>query len=177
MGAASVKSVTLEDYLSSPAYEHCEYIDGEVVELNVGTGQHGSIQLRCGSKLIEYLARSPIGSAYVDLHCKLRIGGQTRYRLPDLCVILGSPVEGYRDGAPEFCIEIRSPKDSVSDQIAKFEDYFANGCKLGWLVLPEEQAVLVLTPGASPRVARPGDTIDGGDILPGLQVPVDSIFA
>ena len=35
-----------------------------------------------------------------------------------------------------------SPQDSVSHQIAKFGDYFATGCKLGWLLLPEEKAVL-----------------------------------
>lgn len=74
-------------------------------------------------------------------------------------------------------MEIRSPDDSVSDQIAKFTDYFANGCQLGWLILPEEKAVLVLALGTlAPTVARAGDSLDGGSVLPGMQVPVDSLF-
>ena len=65
----------------------------------------------------------------------------------------------------------------MSDQIAKFGDYFANGCKLGWLILPEEKSVLILTPGApAPGVARAGDILDGGDLLPDLQISVDGLF-
>ncbi|MBL8295577.1 MAG: Uma2 family endonuclease [Bryobacterales bacterium] len=176
MGSAAVKTVTIEEYLSNPAYRHCEWVGGEVVELSVGTGKHGRIQARCASKLLGYLAQRPVGDVYVELHCKLGIGGATRYRLPDVCVKLGPEVDGHLEGAPEMCIEIRSPDDSVSDQIAKFADYFANGCQLGWLILPEEKAVLVLVPGApAPRVARMGDALDGGSVLPGLEITVDSL--
>jgi Uma2 family endonuclease len=124
-----------------------------------------------------YLKQNPIGTAYAELHCRLQVGGETRYRLPDLCVMLGPPVDGHPERAPEFCVEIRSPDDSIADQVAKFEDYFANGCRLGWLVLPEENSVLILTPGSSTRAARMGDTLDGGDVLPGLAVPVETLFA
>jgi hypothetical protein len=47
MGAAGIKTVTIEEYLSNPAYKHCEYVDGEVVELNVGTNPHSRITARC----------------------------------------------------------------------------------------------------------------------------------
>ncbi|MCC6589876.1 MAG: Uma2 family endonuclease [Bryobacterales bacterium] len=178
MGAAAVRTVTIEEYLSNPAYRHSEWVGGEVVELNVGTGKHGKIQARCASKLINYLTESPIGDVYVELHCKLHIAGTLRYRLPDVCVKLGPPVDGHLEGAPDLCVEIRSPDDSISDQLAKFADYFANGCRLGWLILPEEQSVLVLAPGTpSPQVARVGDVLDGGSILPGLEIPVQSLFS
>ena len=176
MGSAGVRTVSIEEYLSNPAYEHCEYIDGEVVQLNVGTGKHGSVQVECSAMLRAYLKQNPIGRVYAELHCKLRIGAHLRYRLPDVCVILGPFVEGYPEGAPDLCVEIRSPEDSVSDQIGKFEDYFANGCKIGWLILPEEGTVLVLKPGAAPRVARGGDYLDGAEVLPGLRIPVTELF-
>lgn len=177
MGATAVRTVTIDEYLSNPAYRHCEWMDGEVVELNGGTGQHGRIQARCASKLINYLSENPVGEVYVELHCKLSIRGTTRFRLPDVCVKLGPSVDSHLDGAPDLCIEIRSPDDSISDQIAKFADYFANGCQLGWLILPEEQSVLVLAPGSpSPRVVRATDSLDGGNILPGLEIPADSLF-
>lgn len=177
MGAAAVRTVTIDEYLSNPAYRHAEWINGEVVELNVGTGQHGYIQLEIGFSLKSYLKQNPIGFAYGELHCRLRIGTQIRYRIPDVCVVLDDRVQGYLDRAPNLCVEIRSPDDSISDQLAKFADYFANGCQLGWLILPEEQSVLVLAPGSpSPRVARSADSLDGGNILPGLEIPVHSLF-
>ncbi|MBK9168642.1 MAG: Uma2 family endonuclease [Bryobacterales bacterium] len=177
MGAVENRLVTVEEYLSDPAYEHCEYVDGEVVELNMGTDSHSRITIKCGRWLDEYLDRNPGGSVHAELHCRLTIGGKTRYRLPDVCLVRGSFEGPYIERAPDLCVEIRSPKDSVGDQIAKFDDYFVNGCKLGWLILPEEQTVLILAPASGPRVARIGDTLDGGEVLPGLQIAVASLFA
>jgi Uma2 family endonuclease len=177
MGAAGIQSVTIEEYLSNPAYEHCEYVDGEVVGLNVGTDSHSKITIKCGRRLDEYLDNHPIGSVHAEMHCRLMIGGRTRFRLPDVCLVVGPFTGPYLERAPDLCVEIRSPDDSVSGQIAKFSDYFASGCKLGWLILPEEKAVLVLSPGAAaPRVARAGDVLDGGGIFPDLQIPVASLF-
>jgi hypothetical protein len=49
MGAtASRKTVSVDEYLSNPEYRHSEYVDGEVVALNVGTQDHGTIQVNCG---------------------------------------------------------------------------------------------------------------------------------
>jgi Uma2 family endonuclease len=177
MGATATKSTTIEEYLSEPAYEHSEYVNGAVVELNLGTKQHARIASRCAYKLEQYLEQHPGGSVYVELRCRLRIGGQTCYRLPDVCYVLSPFEERYLERAPDLCAEIRSPDDSISNSIAKFADYFANGCKLGWLILPEEQSVLVLTPGTpAPTVARISDALGGGSLLPGLQIPVASLF-
>ncbi|HYM09332.1 MAG TPA: hypothetical protein VEU62_01295 [Bryobacterales bacterium] len=54
-------------------------------------------------------------------------------------------------------------------------DYFANGAKLAWLILPEEHSVLIFTPKAPPRTALAGEIPDGG-VLPGLKIPVDELF-
>lgn len=53
MGPA-LKTTPLEERLSSPAYQHAEGVDSEVVELNVGTKTHARIQARIACKLGEY---------------------------------------------------------------------------------------------------------------------------
>jgi len=58
----------------------------------------------------------------------------------------------------------------------KMNDYFANGTKLAWLILPEEQSVIILTPDAAPVARGMGETLDGGNVLPGLAVPVAELF-
>ena len=178
MGAAGTSTVTIEAYLSDSAYRHCEFVNGSVVELNLGTKQHSRIAGKCFRLLDEYLDKHPVGSAHVELHCKLRIGREVRYRLPDVCLVLSPFDEVYLERSPDLCVEIKSPDDSIGDQLAKFSDYFANGCKLGWLVLPEEETVLVLTPtGGAPKVGRMGDVLDGGEYFPDLRVEVAALFA
>ncbi|MGD0620241.1 MAG: Uma2 family endonuclease [Bryobacteraceae bacterium] len=179
MGATSpTKTVSVDEYLSNPEYRHSEYVDGEVVALNVGTQDHGSIQVNCGFFFKQYFLANPIGYAAAELHCRLTIGGRERYRLPDVAVVLGERARGaqYLDRAPDFVIEIRSPEDSMPFLTRKMRDYFSNGTRLAWLVLPEEQTVMVLTPDGPPDSFGVGETLDGGTVLPGLSVAVADLF-
>ena len=100
-------------------------------------------------------------------HCRLLIAGEVRYRLPDVALIVDDdhPHERYINRAPDLAVEIKSPEDTVTAQLAKFSDYFANGCKLGWLMLPDEGSVIVLQPAAAPRTVLRGEILDGGDLL------------
>ena len=171
--------VSIGEYLSNPAYEHCEYVDGQVIELHVGNKKHARIQIRCARKLDEYFDRRPDGG-YVgaELHCRLTIGNETRFRLPDICVVIGQrfSADGYLEGGPDLAVEVRSPDDSIAAQMRKIEDYFANGTRLAWLILPEERTVLVLTPDGAPRTLVSGNNLTGGELLPGLEFPVDFLF-
>lgn len=55
---------------------------------------------------------------------------------------------------------------------AKVRDYLAAGTRLVWVIDPHRRTVTVYRPGADPRVLRPDDLLDGGDILPSFTVPV-----
>jgi Uma2 family endonuclease len=171
--------VTEEEYLSNPAYEHCEYIDGRIVELNVGGKPHSKIQIRLGYLLQLYLNTHPGGYIAAELHCKLKIGARTRFRLPDVAVVFNdnSTEQRYLDRAPDLAIEIRSPDDTVTSQLRKMEDYFANGCKLAWLILPEERSVIVLAPAGPMKTVVSGGSLDGGDLMPELRIAVDELFS
>ena len=179
MGAlTATKTVPVEEYLSDPAYEHCEYVDGQIVELNAGGIQHGRIAIKCGRKLDEYFDARKMGYVAGELHCRLEVGDGVCYRLPDVAVVLGPEDRGeYLNRAPDLVIEIRSPKDTMTHMLRKMDEYFANGSKIGWIVLPEESSVLVLTPDARPRTFTAGQRLDGGDVLPGLAILVDDLFA
>ena len=179
MGVTASGVVSIEDYLSNPAYQHCEYVNGQPVKLNVGNQKHARIQGRCFRRLDEYFDTKPGGYVGTELHCRLQISGETRFRLPDIAVAVHPRFskDGYLEGAPDLVVEIRSPDDSVSDQIRKIDDYFANGAKLAWLILPEERSVLVLAPGSSPRTVVSGENLSGDEVLPGLVFPADFLFS
>ena len=179
MGATTpLRTVSVDEYLSNPEYRHSEYVDGEVVALNVGTKKHSRLQGKCFRKLDEYLDQHGGGYAATELHCRLNIRGAIRFRLPDVAVVLNDSDENaqYLDRAPDFVVEIRSPEDSMQFLMRKMRDYFANGTRLAWLILPEEQTVMVLAPDSLPNSFGIGETLDGGAVLPGLAVPVSDLF-
>jgi Uma2 family endonuclease len=180
MGAhVAAGPVSIDEYLSNPAYAHCEYVNGEVVPLNVGTRQHAKIQVNCAYELKTYLRADPGGYVGTELHCRLTINGETRFRLPDVAFLVKDtdPDARFLQGAPDVAVEIRSPEDTITSLFRKLTDYFANGAKLGWVILPEEKSVVVLWPSALPRTFVAGETLDGGDILPGLSIQVSDLFA
>jgi Uma2 family endonuclease len=172
-------SVTIEDYLSNPAYEHCEYVQGAVLEMNVGTGPHANAQLNCGSILRQYFLKKGGGKAFTELRYRLQIDGQVRFYQPDVAAVLGSTSVDFKflDRSPDLVVEVRSPDDRLHELFRKAEDYFAGGAKAVWLVEPGEQCVYVLLSGLPARILTRGETIDGGVLLPDFAEPVDSIFA
>ncbi len=169
--------VSEKDYLANPEYKHCEYFDGEVMELNLGSKPHSKIQLRCGARLMNY-CDAHMGYALVEPHCRLQVGARIRYLLPDVGVVLhdNDPDALYLNRAPDLVVEIRSPEDSIVMIHRKMATYFENGAQLGWIVLPEEKSVLVLSPNAPVQTKICGESLDGGALLPDFQLAVDELF-
>ena len=179
---AAAKPVAIEQYLSNPKYEHFEYVDGSPVELNVGSGQHSIVQVNCAVSLANYLKQNRIGRAATELRCRLQVRGHTRFYLPDVCVVLGGDEltqakTRFFDGSPDLVVEIRSPGDSLPRLFRKIDDYIANGTRIAWLILPEDQCVFVLAPNAPMRTALLGETLDGGEILPEFEIPVEDLLS
>jgi Uma2 family endonuclease len=180
MGAlTSVGPISIEEYLTNPAYRHYEYVEGQPIQLHVGTKDHSRIQVKCSRKLDEYFDSHPGGYVAAELHCRLKIRGEVRFRLPDIAVVLGpdtSPDSRYLDRAPDLVVEIRSPEDTVAAQLRKFDEYFENGTKMAWLILPEERSVIVAEPGKAARTVITGETLDAGHLLPDLRILVQELF-
>jgi Uma2 family endonuclease len=84
--------------------------------------------------------------------------------------------ERYFPGAPDLAVEIVSPGDSASDMHDKVVDYLHAGTRLVWVVYPRSKTVAVYTSGAEGQIVDPDGTLDGGDVLPGLSLPVRDIF-
>lgn len=169
--------IPVDEYLANPAYEHAEYAGGRIEELNVGTKDHGKVQARCSKYFVDYFDKNPGGYVAAELHCRLKVRGADHFRLPDVVVVLGDEGAGrYLDRGPDLAIEIRSPEDSLTHLFSKFSEYFANGTKICWLVLPEESAVLVCLPDQPVRTAVRGDALDGGSVMPGLEIAVEDLF-
>lgn len=140
MGTATLVSVS--EYLATDYSPDCDYVDGEVLERNVGEKDHGNIQ----KKLILYLgAREMQLGIWVIPEQRLQVS-PTRYRVPDICVIAGpEPKEQIFTQPPFLCIEILSPEDRMSRMQEKINDYLRFGVRYVWLLNPELKRAYVYT--------------------------------
>lgn len=82
---------------------------------------------------------------------------------------------------PDLVVELASPSDEgprgVSALRQKMASYQANGARLGWLLLPHQQAVEVWpASGASQRLEQI-DVLEATPDVPGLQLQLAEIWA
>jgi Uma2 family endonuclease len=77
---------------------------------------------------------------------------------------------------PDFVAEIKSPSDSVRDLENKMREWLENGCRLGWLIDPEDRQVYVYTPSQPDPPALPLGEVNGAGVLPGLEIDLNEIF-
>ena len=81
--------VSLEEYLNTSYDPDVEYVDGVLEERNVGDSLHSLIQ----RNLIVALSRKyPHLYALPELRSRTR---STRYRIPDVCVLLAFPKTSF----------------------------------------------------------------------------------
>jgi len=112
-----------------------EYLDGEVVERNMGNKSHGKIQLRIGALLQTFEQRTGI---FVVVEVRQKVTA-TRYRIPDIAVFANEPAEELPSNPPLVAIEILSPDDRIGYVIPKLEEYRRWGVGHIWIVDPEDR--------------------------------------
>jgi Uma2 family endonuclease len=119
--------ISVDEYLHTVYEPDCDYVDGVVLERNVGEKDHSKAQLAILSYLWE---RSKRRSLFVIQSQRIRISA-TRYRVPDICVVAGpEPDEQIFTSPPFLCIEILSPEDRMSRMQRKIDDYLTFECAM-----------------------------------------------
>ncbi len=112
-----------------------EFLDGEVVERNMGNKSHGRIQ----GLLIRLLGQYEAGTGlYVIPQVRHRVQ-ETRFRIPDVAVFEGEPEGEVPSAPPLVAIEILSPDDRIGYVVPKLEEYRAWGVKHIWVADPEDR--------------------------------------
>lgn len=144
-----------------------ELINGEIVE-KVPTEEHSLV----------------VGDLYlllrlfVDEHDLGRVAFEVRRKVPHddhNARLLPVVKRGAVPQMPDLAVEVQSPSDSPKKLLDKAAYYLANGTRLVWLVYPDKRLVEVLT-ADDRQFFTENETLTGGDVLPGLTMPVTAIF-
>ena len=87
---------------------------------------------------------------------------------------------GFAPLCPDLVVELASPSDegprAVRALRAKMAAYQANGARLGWLLLPHEQAVEVWPATAPPRRLERLQVLEATPEFPGLSLQLPEIW-
>ena len=110
----------------------CEYVDGLIVQRNVGKRKHSLTQTQLAAALMKVLEQTP-WIALVEQRVRIT---ETRVRIPDLCVVSRHDEEEIVTKPPLLCVEVLSPDDRWKRVSASVGDYLEMGVACVWVVDP-----------------------------------------
>lgn len=125
--------VSIEEYLNTSYRPDCDYVDGLVLERNLGEYDHARPQMAVSGYF--YMRQRQWGILVVAEQ-RVQVS-PTRFRVPDVCVILdqGQPDQVFRT-PPFICIEVLSKDDRLSEMQDRVEDYLNFGVPYVWILDP-----------------------------------------
>ncbi|MGA3074293.1 MAG: Uma2 family endonuclease [Bryobacteraceae bacterium] len=134
--APTIPRISMDEYLTAGYHPDVEYVDGVLVERDVPTISHSLLQ----AILSEYFRKYRRQFRFAALsEPRTQIVERARYRIPDLMLCpVPLPAGKIVDSTPWAVIEILSPDDRLSDQLARFRDYKRIGVRHMVLLDPED---------------------------------------
>ena len=131
--ASTAALISVSEYLNTSYRPDCDYIDGQVLERNLGETPHSGLQIYLASLLFTNRRLWNI-RPYTEQRVQI---SEKRFRIPDVCAMRpGDSPAPIIHIAPLLCIEIYSPRDTTRTMQARIDDYLTLGVKNIWLIDP-----------------------------------------
>jgi len=128
--------IPVSEYLSTTYRPDREYVDGAIVERNLGEKDHSRPQ----GKIIAFLiTRGSEWGITVLPEQRVQVT-PSRFRIADVCVLAAdAPDEQIITHAPFLCVEILSKDDTVSSMMERLDDFLEMGVPNVWLIDPRKR--------------------------------------
>jgi Uma2 family endonuclease len=109
---------------------------------------------------------------------------QKRQRRPDLAYVSFQrwprgrrvPSADAWEVVPTLAIEVVSPTNFANGVLEKIEDYFQSGVERVWVIYPTVAKLYDYDSPSSVRILTRDQSLDGGALLPGFQLPLVELF-
>ncbi|NMG08730.1 Uma2 family endonuclease [Brasilonema sp. UFV-L1] len=176
------KTLTLEEFLKQPETKPAsEYINGQIIQKPMPQGKHSIIQGELVSAINAITKPQKIALAFPELRCTFG----RRSIIPDVAVFSWEriPLDNRGDvanvfeAAPDWTIEILSPDQSQTKVTSNILHCLEHGSRLGWLIDPDEQAVLVYPPKQQPQILqKEQEILPVPRLVSDFQLSVEELF-
>jgi Uma2 family endonuclease len=158
----------------------CELIDGTLVEKALGFDE-SQLAWRLGHLVGSYLDQNDLGTC-VGADGMMRIApGKVRY--PDLAFFVWEkfpggvvPDDPVPDIVPDLAVEVLSKGNTKPEMVRKIREYFEAGVRVVWIIDRKKRSARVYSAPGQSILVRADQTLDGGDVLPGLVIPLGDLF-
>ena len=133
MAATTPTLIPVEEYLRTTYRPDCDYVDGEVLERNMGETPHGCLQNFFG-----FLFRLHRDDWQVEVFPETRLQVKPdRYRVPDVMLVAPDKVEPRIIRTPPIlCVEVLSSEDRMCRTKERVGDYARVGAAAIWVIDP-----------------------------------------
>jgi Uma2 family endonuclease len=158
-----------------------ELVRGRVVRMSFPGMRHGVVAVKIGARLLGFVEAHALGYVFVETGCITARDPDT-VRGPDVAYVSFDRMAGqappvqFMPFAPDLAVEVISPTQRPKGIRAKVQDWFAGGARCVWLVYPASRNLYVLGSPTDVQILGPGDTVTGGDLLPGFSCQVSAFF-
>ena len=160
-----------------------ELVEGEIIEMPLPNGEHGEVLAMLTVKIGHYVLEKRLGrvaTGDAGFVLERNPDGRDTVRGVDLAFISKSKApaplpSALLEYAPDLAVEVISPSNEAADIRLKIRQLLDAGTTLVWIVYPDLQIVDAHTREGATTL-NTADTLSGGDVLPGLEIPVREIF-
>lgn len=144
--------------------------------------EHGVVCANIVQQLKNFLDQHPIGRCFAPGTAFVLRDEPQLIATPDVAVVRnevipsdGIPV-GPFPGAPDVAIIVVSPTDKFDEISARVTEYFEAGTRRVWIVRPRVKMVTIHRSVQDVQIIAETQVLNGGDVLPGLEIPLAKIF-
>ncbi len=169
-----------------------EIIDGEIIEMSPSVFGPSEIADTLMTALKLYAIPRKLGNAYMEIPFILPDTYSPQWvkgsRVPDVMYFRAEKLAAYKSDTkgyrtlplmmiPDLVVEVVSPTDNYTEISKKITRYLSDGIKIVWVVDPQTKTVSVHLLGSKQQTNLSGeDKLTGGDVIPGFEITVASIF-
>lgn len=156
--------------------------NGELIIMSPSGSKTGQRNLRIAAALLYWNDQTESGYAF---------DSSSGFRLPDGSMLSpdcawieksrwenlsAEEQEKFAPLCPDFIAEIKSPSDSLKYLKEKMTSWINNGCKLGWLIDPEERKAYIYRADGSIEINPFDRPLSGENILPGFNFELKKLI-
>lgn len=177
----TISKPTLAEFLKLAATKpEREYLGGTISQKPMPQGEHSVLQANLVTEINQIGKPQKIACAFPELRCTF--AGSSI--VPDIAVFEWQNIPLQPNGritnrseiTPDWIVEILSPEQSANRVIKKISFCLSQGTKLGWLIDPKDESVVIFEPNSTPIVKAGNDILLVLKVFKNWQLSANDLF-